>query len=161
MDLTTPNDVFNTPMEIGMRMVYLLLELYPNSLDVFYLTYLDYAVSYSEDLNGPVSLHTPVIKRGGAFLNNSDVVREALHKMSHFDFVKVNITKDGITYSAGENARAIVNSIKTEYSYSLQQRCRWVKDFISDKTYDDIQRLFETEGRRWGYENNVHGGRKI
>ncbi|PMG22542.1 hypothetical protein BCU95_17055 [Vibrio splendidus] len=142
-------------METGMRMVYLLLELYPKSYDVFYLTYLDYAIAYSDDLDGPSSLHTPVTKRGGAFLNNTDLIRESLHKMSHFDFVKINITNDGIYYSAGENARAIVSSIKTEYSFLLQQRCDWVSNFIKDKSYEDIRLLFETKGRLWGYEDIV------
>ncbi|HBC3369550.1 TPA: hypothetical protein KDX64_002939 [Vibrio vulnificus] len=155
MDMMSQSNVFNTPMEIGMRMVYLLLELYPRKYDVFYLTYLDYAISYSGDLHGPSSLHTPVSKRGGAFLNNSDIVRQSLNKMSQFDFVEISTTDDGIYYSAGENARAVVSSIKTEYSFLLQERCNWVASFVKDKSYEDIRRLFETEGRFWGYENTI------
>ncbi|MFH4558974.1 ABC-three component system middle component 2 [Vibrio diabolicus] len=153
--MMSQSNVFNTPMEIGMRMVYLLLELYPRKYDVFYLTYLDYAISYSGDLHGPSSLHTPVSKRGGAFLNNSDIVRKSLNKMSQFDFVEISTTDDGIYYSAGENARAVVSSIKTEYSFLLQERCNWVASFVKDKSYEDIRRLFETEGRFWGYENTI------
>lgn len=153
--MMSQSNVFNTPMEIGMRMVYLLLELYPRKYDVFYLTYLDYAISYSGDLHGPSSLHTPVSKRGGAFLNNSDIVRQSLNKMSQFDFVEISTTDDGIYYSAGENARAVVSSIKTEYSFLLQERCNWVASFVKDKSYEDIRRLFETEGRFWGYENTI------
>ncbi|HDG1729072.1 TPA: hypothetical protein PFE80_001834 [Vibrio cholerae] len=158
MDMMSQSNVFNTPMEIGMRMVYLLLELYPRKYDVFYLTYLDYAISYSGDLHGPSSLHTPVSKRGGAFLNNSDIVRQSLNKMSQFDFVEISTTDDGIYYSAGENARAVVSSIKTEYSFLLQERCNWVASFVKDKSYEDVRLLFETEGRFWGYENTIMVG---
>ncbi len=70
--------VFNTPFELGVRMVYLLMALYPRKLDLQRLVYFDYAAIYSADLNGPESLHTPVPLRGGEYTSRREVIEEGL-----------------------------------------------------------------------------------
>ncbi|WP_368840580.1 ABC-three component system middle component 2 [Pseudomonas guariconensis] len=57
--------MFNSPFELGIRMVYLLQALMPHGADLQKLVLLDYAIVYSADLNGPSSLHTRVsVTRG-------------------------------------------------------------------------------------------------
>lgn len=155
------SQVFNSPIEIGMRMVYLLLELYPKDFDVFYLTYLDYALVYSADLGGPDSLHTPVSQRGGAFLSNSDSVDQALKSMCKLGFVEMKLSEQGITYLAGDNARAVTNSMGTLYTELLKEKCTWVGEFISDKSYKDIQGIFKESGMQWGYDPIVDKGHEL
>lgn len=46
------SDIFNTSLELGVRMVYLLGALYPRGADIHKLAYLDYAVIYSSDFGG-------------------------------------------------------------------------------------------------------------
>lgn len=55
-----PIAAFNSPYELGVRMVYLLNSLHPAGADLQKLVLLDYAIVYSNDLGGPPSLHTPV-----------------------------------------------------------------------------------------------------
>lgn len=45
-------DLFNTPFELGLRMVYLLFALRPGGADLQKLVLLDYAIVYSEDVGG-------------------------------------------------------------------------------------------------------------
>lgn len=149
-------ELFNSPVEVGMRMVYLLTEIYPRDLDLYYLTYLDYALVYSKDLGGPESIHTPVSKRGGAFLNNSINIESGLKYMAKFGFIDMKISDQGITYLAGDNARAIINSINTEYTEKLNDRCRWISEFINNKSYKDIRYIFDKKGHLWGYESNIN-----
>lgn len=63
------SEVFNTPFELGLRMVFLLNALHPRKADLQTLMYLDYAVIYTGDLNGPPSLHTPVPLRGAEYIS--------------------------------------------------------------------------------------------
>ena len=91
------NEVFNTPFELGVRMVYLLMALYPRKVDLQRLVYFDYAAIYSADLNGPESLHTPVPLRGGEYTSRREVIEEGLYLMAQRSFVDVE---------AGEAVRA-------------------------------------------------------
>lgn len=46
-------ELFDTPFELGLRMVYLLFALRPNGADLQKLVLLDYAIVYSHDVGGP------------------------------------------------------------------------------------------------------------
>lgn len=52
--MTKPKPIaaFNSPFELGVRMVYLLNSLQPAGADLQKLVLLDYAVVYSDDLGG-------------------------------------------------------------------------------------------------------------
>ncbi len=74
--------VFNSPFELGFRMVYLLSAMRPGGADLQKLILLDYAVVYSGDLGGPDSLHTPVPYRGSELLSRRTLIEQGLHLMS-------------------------------------------------------------------------------
>ena len=56
MKKSKPLAAFNSPFELGIRMVYLLNSLQPTGADLQKLVLLDYAIVYSHDLDGPPSL---------------------------------------------------------------------------------------------------------
>lgn len=74
--------VFNSPFELGIRMVYLLQALLPYGADLQKLVLLDYAVVYSADLNGPSSLHTPIPFRGSELMSRRELIEQGLYLMS-------------------------------------------------------------------------------
>ena len=93
------SEVFNTPFELGVRMVYLLMALYPRKVDLQRLVYFDYAAIYSADLDGPASLHTPVPLRGGEYTSRREVIEEGLYLMAQRSFVDVEASLSGIATS--------------------------------------------------------------
>lgn len=143
------SDVFNSPFELGVRMVYLLMALYPRKVDLQRLVYFDYAAIYSADLDGPESLHTPVPLRGGEYTSRRTMIEEGLYIMAQRSFVDVEAGRDGISFQLGENGPALVGLIGGEYSRELYKRCQWVASALGDKNDEDI---FGSRGFLWGAE---------
>jgi hypothetical protein len=146
------SDVFNTPFELGVRMVYLLMALYPRKVDLQRLVYFDYAAIYSADLDGPESLHTPVPLRGGEYTSRREVIEEGLYLMAQRAFVDVEAGADGISFQLGENGPALVGLIGGDYSSELYKRCRWVASFLGDKDESALESIFGKGGTMWGAE---------
>ncbi|RKG62462.1 threonine transporter RhtB [Corallococcus sp. AB011P] len=142
--------LFNSPFELGLRMVFLLLAAYPRKLDLQRLVYLDYAAIYSEDIGGAPSLHTPVPLRGAEYLSRRELIELGLYLMSTRGFVDVSATEDGIYYSAGENASSLVGLLGGSYSTRLQERCRWVAEKFVDFDGDALSSAFDQRGLYWG-----------
>lgn len=146
------NNVFNTPFELGVRMVYLLTALYPCSADLQRLIYFDYAAIYSSDLGGPESLYTPVPLRGGEYASRREVIEEGLYLMASRSFVDIEASVSGITYALGENGPTLVGLIGGGYSKELSRRCQWVANTLGSKTDEELERMFGVHGVLWGAE---------
>ena len=62
----TTTSVLNSPVEVGLRALVLLVEAFPHALDLQQLVTLDYFLVHSGDVeNGPDSLHAPSPLRSG------------------------------------------------------------------------------------------------
>lgn len=144
--------LFNSPYELGIRMVYMLSSLFPSGADLQKLILLDYAAIYSEDFGGPNSLHTPVPFRNAELYGRRNLIQTGLYLMSIKGLVDVQLDKDGITYYAGENSRALVGSIGSSYSLNLAQRCEWVVSHYGSIDTIELTNIFHDLGRRWEAE---------
>lgn len=142
-------EVFNTPFELGLRMVFLLRSLHPRKADLQRLMYLDYAAIYSGDLNGPQSLHTPVPLRGAEYASRREVIEEGLYLMATRAFVDAIATEDGIKYGIGENGPALLELLGGVYPHQLKDRCGWVAGTLGDKSDAELEGIFGANGRLW------------
>ena len=124
--------VFNSPFELGIRMVYLLQSLGPKGADLQKLVLLDYAIVYSADLNGPSSLHTPVPFRGAELLSRRELIEQGLYLMSTRGLVTAFWDENGITYQAGEASRSMTSSLTSKYLRKLEARCDWVAEHFGN-----------------------------
>lgn len=145
-------EAFNSPFELGVRMVYLLSSLQPAGADLQKLVLLDYAIVYSDDLGGPPSLHTPVPHRGCEYLSRRDLIAQGLYLMSTRGLVAVAIDETGITYFAGHAARAMVRALTSPYLRELDGRCRWAAVAFSALDSQEMTRRFAQQGHLWGAE---------
>lgn len=160
MKKSKPTAAFNSPFELGVRMVYLLNSLQPTGADLQKLVLLDYAVVYSDDLGGPPSLHTPVPYRGSEYLSRRDLIAQGLYLMSTRGLVAVSMDKSGITYYAGDTARTMVGALTSPYLRELEGRCRWAAEAFSMLSSGDMTELFAEEGHQWGAEFEVADRRR-
>ncbi|WP_349680045.1 ABC-three component system middle component 2 [Achromobacter sp. UBA5777] len=144
--------VFNSPFELGIRMVYLLNAMYPDGADLQKLVLLDYAVVYSADLGGPESLHTPVPFRGGEYLSRRELIEKGLYIMSTRGLVGARLDDSGITYIAGPSARSMVGALESEYLRHLDERCEWAAKKYTLADSGQLTREFAEKGQLWGAE---------
>jgi len=144
--------VFNSPFELGIRMVYLLQALVPNGADLQKLVLLDYAIVYSADLNGPSSLHTPIPFRGAELMSRRELIEQGLYLMSTRGLVTASWGIDGITYFAGEVARTMTGALTSNYLRELEQRCVWAAEHYGHADSTALTAQFAASGHLWGAE---------
>jgi hypothetical protein len=144
--------VFNSPFELGLRMVYLLSAIKPNGADLQKLVLLDYAIVYSGDLKGPQSLHTPVPYRGTELLSRRELIEQGLYLMSTRGLVGATIDETGVTYFAGPAAFTLVGSLTSAYFLALEARCNWAASEFSYKKSITLVAEFSDMGHLWGAE---------
>jgi hypothetical protein len=144
--------VFNSPFELGLRMVYLLQAMSPRGADLQKLVLLDYAIVYSADLNGPSSLHTPIPFRGAELLSRRELIERGLHLMSTRGLVTASWGTDGITYFAGEAARTMTTSLTSQYMRQLEHRCQWAARIFGSADSSALTSQFAASGHLWGAE---------
>lgn len=144
--------VFNSPFELGLRMVYLLQALAPKGADLQKLVLLDYAIVYSGDLGGPLSLHTPIPFRGAELLSRRELIEQGLYLMSTRGLVDASWDSKGITYHAGELARGLTSALVAPYLLELEKRCFWVAKKYGDTDSMELTAQFAASGHLWGAE---------
>lgn len=142
--------IFNTPIEIGIRIVYILSFIYPKKIDLYTLPYLDYALIYSEDFNGPKSLHTLLPLRGGEYLSRISIIEKALMLMKKRGFIQIELSDNGLLYYAGENAHSITDLINCSYANELKEKCIWLKSYLEDYNLEQLKDYFKKNGLNWG-----------
>ena len=152
MKKSKPIATFNSPFELGVRMVYLLNSLQPSGADLQKLVLLDYVIVYSDDLGGPPSLHTPVPYRGSEYLSRRDLIAQGLYLMSTRGLVAVAMDETGITYVAGDIARTMVGALTSPYLRELEGRCRWAASTFATLSSRDMTERFSQQGHLWGAE---------
>src|SRR5712675_1781111 len=103
----TPISLFNSPMETGVRATIVLDAVYPRAFDLARVTWLDHLVVHTADIGGPPSLHPDIPQRTGELLVRRRLVEDGLNLMRRLHLVDSNTTKDGILYSAREEASAL------------------------------------------------------
>lgn len=144
--------VFNSPFELGIRMVYLLQSLGPRGADLQKLVLLDYAIVYSADLDGPSSLHTPIPFRGAELLSRRELIEQGLYLMSTRGLVTASWDENGITYHTGEASRLMTRSLTSGYLRQLEARCDWVAEHFGNADSAQLTEQFADSGHLWGAE---------
>lgn len=145
-------ELFNTPFELGLRMVYLLFALRPGGADLQKLVLLDYVIVYSKDVGGPASLHTPVPYRNGELFSRRERIEQGLYLMSTRGLVDVVLDDRGMTYIAGQSSFTMVGSLSSKYWRDLQVRCAWVAERFGHANSNELLNLFAESGHLWGAE---------
>lgn len=145
-------ELFNTPFELGLRMVYLLFALRPGGADLQKLVLLDYAIVYSQDVGGPASLHTPVPYRNAELFSRRERIEQGLYLMSTRGLVDVVLDDRGMIYIAGPSSFTLVGSLSSKYWRDLQVRCAWVAERFGQANSNQLLNLFAESGHLWGAE---------
>lgn len=145
-------ELFNTPFELGLRMVFLLSALRPGGADLQKLVLLDYVIVYSGDIGGPESLHTPVPFRNAELFSRRERIEQGLYLMSTRGLVDVVLDERGMTYIAGDSSFTLVGSLTSKYWRGLAARCRWAAKEFGHAESSVLLRAFATHGHLWGAE---------
>ncbi|KQQ85685.1 hypothetical protein ASF65_03815 [Aureimonas sp. Leaf324] len=149
--------IFNSPLEHGLRMLFILNANEGRSADLQRLVSFDYLLVHSGDADGPESLHPAVPFRGGELLVKREALSMGLDRMFSRELIDKRFDHSGITYASNALTAAFLALLASDYARQLAIRARWtIATFgeLDDRALDDF--MSERIGK-WGAEFNRVG----
>lgn len=146
---------FNSTLETGIRALVLLEALHPRRCDLLEMTWLDYLVVHTGDLDGqdvPASLHPDLPNSTGELLVRRQLIERSLRMMQQVHLVEVFETEAGIEFCASEDAPSYLDLLQAPYSLELKQRARWIADRFAGLETAEMRALIEGLIGRWTAE---------
>lgn len=147
-----PEAVFNNPVESALRSIVLLVEVYPETLDLQTLIFLDYLLVHSGDANGPASLHPPTPQRDGEITVRRGLIEQGLHLLLVRGLAERRATENGFEYCARDTAGTVIASLETKYSHDLLDRAGWVTSNFAHSDLSKLSAFFNERIGLWGEE---------
>ena len=145
--------LFNTPLECGLRMLFVLNACSPAKLDLQRLITYDYLIVHSGDVDdSPESLHPAVPFRGTEWLIKRDLVRSGLDLMFARELIEKRLEADGIFYTGSGLTDAFVSLLHTSYASDLKSRAVWVARRFGALSDTELERYMTENVGRWGAE---------
>lgn len=147
--MTTP---LNGPLEVGIRVLMVLVEAFPKHLDLNRLVLLDHGLLHSADLGGPESLHPPVPIRAGELGIKRELVQGGVEVLVRSGLAQMETGLDGIRFWASENAQGFAGLLETDYAHALSSRASWVVSNYSDLSDEDLREAMRRVSGHWSEE---------
>jgi|ERR1035437_9811951 hypothetical protein len=142
----------NSPLEVGLRVLMVLQEVFPEHLDLNQLVLLDHSVLHSADLGGPDSLHPPVPVRAGELGVKRQAIEAGLEVMIRADLAHVGVGDGGIEFWASETADGFTGLLGTEYASQLSTRAAWVVKHFGALDEQTLRAALSSVARHWSEE---------
>ncbi|MER8764859.1 hypothetical protein NKH84_24300 [Mesorhizobium sp. M0902] len=150
---SSPSRPFNSPLECGFRMLFILEASGGKSADLQRLISYDYLLVHSGDVaDGPDSLHPSVPYRGSELLVKREVLSAGLNQMFARELITKTFDTSGILYRATELTSAFVVLLKTRYAGDLRLRSRWVIERFGGMLDAELNSYMSSNVGRWGAE---------
>ncbi|WP_370643771.1 ABC-three component system middle component 2 [Shinella sp. NM-101] len=144
---------FNTPLECGLRILFMLDAQHDRPADLQRLVSYDYLLVHSGDVpGGPSSLHPAVPFRGGELLVKRDLINAGLNQMHSRELLKKSFDTSGILYRATQLTSAFLALLRTAYAAALRERAEWVANNFGDFADSELDAFMSQNIGRWGGE---------
>ncbi|MDA2809943.1 hypothetical protein O4J56_04775 [Nocardiopsis sp. RSe5-2] len=147
--MTTP---LNGPLEVAIRVLMVLVEAFPEHLDLNRLVLLDHGLLHSADLGGPESLHPPVPIRAGELGIKRELVQGGVEVLVRSGLAQMETGSDGIRFWASENAEGFARLLETEHACALSSRAAWVVNHFANLSDDAMRETMRTVSGHWAEE---------
>ena len=144
---------FNSPLECGLRTLFILNALKSKLVDLQRLVSYDYLLVHSADIaGGPTSLHPAVPRRGAELLVKRGSIQAGINLLLAKELIHIEFSPEGFNYRATELTGAFVGLLKSEYAMALKVRAEWVVNRFYNYTDNDLQGFVSGNVGRWGTE---------
>lgn len=145
--------LFNGPVEVGLRSLVVLLEAYPERLDLQRLVIFDYLLVHSGDIaGGPISVHPPSPLRAGEVAIRRGLIEHGLNLYSCHGLIVRQLDKEGILYVAEEAAAIFIDAMSSGYVQELRDRAEWLFENFGMLSDHDLEAVLNESMGRWRTE---------
>lgn len=149
-------ELFNSPLETGVRALVVLDAAHPLAFDLSQLTWFDHLVVHTGDIGGPPSLHPDLPHRSGELLVRRPMIESSLVLMRRLHLVEIVVGERGFLYRASEGAYPFVELMRSPYARALKERARWLAENVCILEADQIELLVAEKIGRWNVEFHGH-----
>ncbi|MDQ6481829.1 ABC-three component system middle component 2 [Dyadobacter sp. LHD-138] len=143
--------LFNTPLEIGLRLLVLLSQS-QTQMDSEKLMYLDFLCLNTFDIGGPESLHAPIPNRGVQVFAKKELIQRGLAVMLSKELIAIIPTEKGFLYYATDAGRYFLQYFQTPYYSKLVEKSSWVVSLFDEESTQEIKKYIDDNLSKWGGE---------
>lgn len=145
--------IFNSPLEVGLRSLYLLKVSYPSKCSLDRLIYLDYLTIYTKDSTvSSQSLHPEYPLRAIELFARREPIKKGLLLMASKGLIHIHCEESGFSYSANVNTDWFINSFSDEYSINLLNKAILVKEKFGEFSDVELKKFIDSNIKSWGRE---------
>ncbi|PGR79739.1 ABC-three component system middle component 2 [Priestia megaterium] len=146
-------EIFNTPIELGLRALIILKQASPSSLDLSRIIIYDYLVTHSNDVDKNVnSLHPAIPNRSGEIVIKRKFMQEGLNLMCSRELIDLEYTDSGIYYKANQLSEYFINYFDSSYAKSLLEYSLWLNKTFKHYTDSELDDYINKNISKWGSE---------
>lgn len=152
--METRENLFNTPLESGIRSLIVLQAVSPRSCDVQRMVIYDYLLVHSGDVeNGPISLHPPSPLRTGELLVRRALVEQGLELLFHKGLAeKQYLPSAGIVYRASRLAVPFLEYFESTYAQRARRIATWLAGEFGNVDDKTLREFTDRNLGKWGAE---------
>jgi hypothetical protein len=143
---------FNTPLESGLRALFVLAAARRRAFDTQRLVYFDYLLVHSAEVDGPESLHPRSPAQKGELLVRRALLQDGLDLMRSRDLIERRFKAGGIAYAATTAGANLVSEFESDYAALLRERAAWVVETFAPKSDQALADLLGARVTRWDDE---------
>lgn len=141
--MTNNINIFNNPVEISLRILLLLNININNKFNIEKLTYFDYLMIHSGDLdNAPNSILPNSPYRFFEFNVNKEKISQSVEFLWRKGLVNISYNANGIFYQANRLTNLFVKTLHNELCEQLKYTASWVVDNFYEYSESDLNKLF-------------------
>jgi hypothetical protein len=140
--MTAAPQLFNTPIESGVRSLCLLATAFPEAVSIDRLVVLDHVIVHTGDFGGPDSLHPPSPLRVAEPLVRRELVRRGLLLFKSRGLVCEIVCDRGLLWQAADPADPFLECFATDYNTQLRTCAHWTWKRFGAFSETDLSRYF-------------------
>ncbi|MEC3757461.1 hypothetical protein P9160_08805 [Bacillus halotolerans] len=146
---------FNSPFEVGLRMLIILAVTPQEKFDLQRLIYYDYLVLHTNDVgveSSPVSIHPDTPNRSGEIIVRRQVMQQGLKLMNSKNLLIIIYDENGISYSSSVLTQPFLDLFESDYYRKLKKNALWVTRYFSGYSETELKSFVEKNIGNWGGE---------
>lgn len=145
--------LFNTPLEIGLRTLFLLRQFENESLSLDKMIYCDYFLLHAGDISSKqTSLHPNYPFRSSEIIIKRQLLNNALRLLISKELIEIEYSNSGITYKISNIGIRFIEYMNSDYASQLLNASNWVYNKYKNYTEHQLQLFFNKNMKKWGGE---------
>ncbi|MET1249168.1 ABC-three component system middle component 2 [Sporolactobacillus sp. STCC-11] len=146
-------NVYNTPLEIGLRVLIILNELTEETIDLNRLVIYDYFINHSSDFDKTSkSLRPSIPQRFGELILKRKVIQEGIYLMYSRELLDIHYTLNGIYFKSNQLTKEFLKYFDSTYALELSRISKIVIGNFKNYSDDELNLYVNNNLSKWGTE---------